>query len=123
VDLATHDAGAIDADGVDKDLERQPPRLIAVQRGAHRRVAEPIQVCREALPNRTFDDSFEECAMLVFEADSQRLCEQHGSAGRDTHATLGGQALDLLTARARHVRRDGDVGGPTRFCGGHGRLS
>ena len=96
MDLAAHSPSAIDADGVGKYLERQSPCLVAVQRGAHRQVAETVKVRRQAVPNRALDACLEQRSVLVFEADAQSFREQGGRTRRDADSTLGGQALDLL---------------------------
>jgi hypothetical protein len=80
VDLAAYSTGAIDTDGVGKYLERQSPRLVAIEHRSHRQIAQSFEVPRQALSNRAFDDCFQERAVLVLQAHPKCLCEQHGSA-------------------------------------------
>jgi hypothetical protein len=93
VDLAAHGTSAIDADGVGKYLERQSPRLVAVQRGPHRQVAEPL----ERASYRTLDHGLDEGSVLVLQWPTQGFGKQRRGARGEADIALLGQALDLQT--------------------------
>jgi hypothetical protein len=93
VDLAPHSTSSIDADGVGKYLERQSPCLVAVECGAYRQVAEPL----ERASYRTLDGGLDEGSVLVLQWPTQGFGKQCRGARGEADIALLSQALDLQT--------------------------